>query len=109
MESEGLENIVSEGSSDTTPGYFSGTCIQLHKEVDRGWRRFWKKRGFDTPPDLYSNMDMWFGRAEKLSYHEKVALKEGQQKKAERDAGIQKADREFFRKQQSLREVWEEA
>ena len=96
MESEGLKNTVSEESADSTPGYFSGTCRQLHEEVDRGWRYFWKKRGYDPPPDIYSEADRWFGKASKLSYSEKVALTTNKQKEAERAAGIQKADREFF-------------
>ena len=81
------------------PSLFNGTCKELRDEVDKGWKYFWKNRGFDPPPDLYSEADRWFGKAEKLSYSEKVAFKEGKQKEAERAAGIQKADREFFGRQ----------
>ena len=72
--------------------------------VDAGWRRFWKKRGFDPPPELYSDEDSWFGK----KLREKKSFKENKQKEAERAAGIQKARREFL-KGQSLRKVWEEA
>lgn len=98
MENEGSESSASKDSveGEITPGFFSGTCRQLIDDVDKGWKYFWKKRGYDPPPDLYSEADKWFGKAEKLSYSEKVAFKENKQKETERAAGIQKADREFF-------------
>lgn len=82
---------------------FSCTCKELHDMVDAGWRRFWKKRGFDSPPELYAE-DNWFGR----KLNEKKSAKEDKQKEAERTKGIQKAGREFSRKQ-GLRKVRKKA
>lgn len=72
--------------------------------VDAGWRRFWKKRGFDPPPELYSDEDSWFGK----KLREKKSLKESKQKEAERVQGIQRAGREFL-KGQGLRKVRKKA
>tara|TARA_B100000035_G_scaffold129236_2_gene109878 strand:- start:72 stop:362 length:291 start_codon:yes stop_codon:yes gene_type:complete len=94
-----MVSMEDNGAIDSTApaeGILGCNLTELHKEVDAGWRRFWKKRGFDPPPELYSDKDMWFGRASKLSNYEKVTTEESQQKEAERAAGIQRADFEFF-------------
>lgn len=89
-----IEESGAIDSTVQTEGILSCNLSELHKEVDAGWRRFWKKRGFDSPPELYSDKEMWFGNG--FSFNEKVTYKESQQKKAERATGIQKANRDFF-------------
>lgn len=74
-------------------GYFSGTCAQLIKDVDEGWRYFWKNRGYDTPPE-FGDRGLWFGG--NGINDEKKPAKESKQKKTERVQGIQKARREFL-------------
>ena len=88
MENEKYESTASSG-------FFAGSCAELIKEVDQGWRRFWKKRGFDPPPDLHK--DTWFGR-EGIKY-EKNSAAESKRKEAERIRGIQKAREEFLKGQ----------
>jgi hypothetical protein len=101
MEQEKFENSVSRPASSeyatAGKGYFSGTCTQLIKDIDEGWRYFWKKRGFDPPPELYSDRNDWFGREEKLN--EKESAEKSKQKEAERIQGIQRAGREFLKGQ----------
>tara|TARA_Y100000289_G_C3911079_1_gene144704 strand:+ start:391 stop:681 length:291 start_codon:yes stop_codon:yes gene_type:complete len=94
MEQEKYESSVS--SATTEKGYFSGTCAQLIKDIDTGWRYFWKKRGFDPPPELYSDRNDWFGRE---GINEKNSAKKSKQKEAERVQGIQKAGRDFLKGQ----------
>ena len=114
MEKEKYGNSVSE--SVTRPasfeyatagkGYFSGTCAQLIKDIDAGWRYFWKKRGFDPPPDHWgSDSNFWFGGE---GINEKKPAKESKQKETERIQGIQRARREFL-KGQGLSEVRKKA
>ena len=93
MENEGSESLASKDSAggEVPSGFFSGTCRQLIDDIDKGWKHFWKTRGFDPPPELYSDKKIFSGNG----FNEKVTYKESQQKKAERAAGIQKADREF--------------
>ena len=101
MENEKCENSVSRPASfeyaTAGKGYFSGTCAQLIKDIDEGWRYFWKKRGFDPPPELYSDADKWFGK--KGLNSEKESTKESKQKEAERVQGVQRARREFLKGQ----------
>jgi hypothetical protein len=96
MENEGSESSASKDSveGEITPGFFSGTCRQLIDDVDSGWKYFWKNRGFDPPPDLYSDNQIFSGNG--FSCNEEVTFKKSKQKETERAAGIQKADREFF-------------
>lgn len=115
MENEKYGNSVSESVSRPASfqyatagnGYFSGTCAQLIKDIDEGWRYFWKKRGYDPPPDHWGNdSSFWFGREGVNS--EKKSAEESKQKEAERVQGVQRARREFL-KGQGLREVRKKA
>lgn len=56
-----MGNGLYENSPATSDaeGLVSGTMLQLQEDIDRGWRYFWKKRGFDPPPDLYGENN-WF-------------------------------------------------
>ncbi len=58
-------------------GILSGSMLKLQEDVDRGWRYFWKKRGFDPPPDLYGENN-WF--AMKNRKHEAKQDKPGKRK-----------------------------
>ena len=89
-----IEESGAIDSTVQTEGILNCNLRELQNEIDAGWRRFWKKRGFDPPPELYSDKEMWFGNG--FSCNEEVTPEESQQKETERAAGIQKANREFF-------------
>lgn len=72
-------------------GGISHCMRELSEEIDRGWRYFWRKRGYAEPPPLSDDQFMF--------RNEKNALKKNKQKEAERISGIQKAWREFLGKQ----------
>ena len=40
-------NVKVDSSHYRARGYFSPNIIE---EIDKGWKYFWKKRGYDPPP-----------------------------------------------------------
>lgn len=60
-------------------GILNCNLSELHKEVDEGWRYFWKKRGLEHPPCQWGGAHWWEKRN-----REKDKIEAGKQKAAER-------------------------
>lgn len=60
-------------------GIVSGSMLQLQEDIDRGWRYFWKGRGFDPPPDLYGDNN-WFAMKNRRHEADKNKTSERQAK-----------------------------
>ena len=56
--------------------------LELIAEIDRGWRYFWKKRGYDEPPSLI-DPGYEFGGKKFNFNNEKKSTKESKQKTPE--------------------------
>lgn len=53
MEQNTHRNLnVKVDSSDARGGYFPPNIIE---EIDKGWRYFWKKRGYEPPPSFHKS------------------------------------------------------
>lgn len=46
------DEIQSPSTSLAEPGSYSGSVKKLCDDIDKGWRYFWRKRGFIEPPSL---------------------------------------------------------
>lgn len=68
---------------------YADTNLELIDEIDRGWRYFWKQRGFDEPPSLIDAEYGFGGSGFKFS-NEKKSPKKSKQKKTKGLSGIQK-------------------
>lgn len=61
--------------------------LELIEEIDRGWRYFWKKRGFDEPPPLV-DPGYEFGGKDFIFKNEEKSTKESKQKAPKGVSGV---------------------
>ena len=73
-------------------GILNCNLQELHKEIDKGWRYFWKKRGLEEPPCAWGGAHWWEKRN-----REKDKIKAGKQKAAKRMERLQRENPDFFR------------
>lgn len=49
------DETQSPSTSLAEPDCYAGSVKQLCKDIDEGWRYFWRKRGFIEPPSIVDN------------------------------------------------------
>ena len=66
---------------------YADTNLELIDEIDRGWRYFWKQRGFDEPPSLIDS-EYGFGGSGFKFGDEKKSSKKSKQEETKGVSGI---------------------